>query len=247
MTERMFTSMLFSKLIEQGENMMGEKSMNLAEKLFDEYLHISTEIDEDGGKPRREIFSGYVPSSYHFLDLLFAKLPFEPEDHLVDFGCGKGRVLFMAALNSCNQVTGYEIDDEICEILAENIKNYQKKFGNETTFNIRRDVLKMNLDEIQDANKFFFFHPFHLKVFIPVMRKILSSAEKEPRKITIYLYRPYKSIIGYMESLKEIKREMSIDTHFYSTELDDVHEGPQIYIYSNQPMNYGLDEHSFVL
>lgn len=33
-----------------------------------------------------------------------------------------------------------------------------------------------------------------------------------------------------MESLKEIKREISVDTQFYSTELDDVYEGPQIYI-----------------
>lgn len=221
--------------------------MSIIEKVIDEYLKISTERDVDRGQPGRELYSPYVPTSYQFLETLFDKIPFEEGDHLVDFGCGKGRVLFMAALNSCKQVTGYEIDEELCEILDENINNFQQKFGKGTIFNIRRDVLKMESDEIRDANKFFFFHPFHLKILIPVIKKILKSIEDNPRQISIYFFRPYKSIVGYMDSLNEVGRVLSGDLRFYSSENESIQEAPQVYVYSNQNIKLGVDEYSFSL
>ena len=68
------------------------------DRLYDNELNI-TSICKDCDSPNeKEAFNDYEPTSYYF-------------------GCGKGRVLFMAAYNGCRHVTGYEVNEERYNIL----------------------------------------------------------------------------------------------------------------------------------
>jgi 16S rRNA G966 N2-methylase RsmD len=134
--------------------------MLLTDKFYDDALNVSTSIDENESSPEGDICFDYIPTTYYFLEKLFRQFPFNDRDHIVDFGCGKGRVLFMAASHSCKRVTGYEISQERYNALMNNIESYQRTFGKDTVFNIyKTDVRNMQIDEIVDANRFF-FQPF---------------------------------------------------------------------------------------
>ena len=108
------------------------------DRLYDNELNI-TSICKDCDSPNeKEAFNDYEPTSYYFLEKIFTAFPFKEKDHLVDFGCGKGRVLFMAAYNGCRHVTGYEVNEERYNILKKNVEGYQSRFGKETIFDIYR-------------------------------------------------------------------------------------------------------------
>lgn len=219
--------------------------MLTVDKLYDNYLNIHTLIDENEDLPEREIFANYVPTSYYFLEKVFSYFPFHSQDHIVDFGCGKGRVLFMAAHNLCKYVTGYEINDVRRKVLFNNIQSYQSKFGEKTVFNIYSDVQDMRLDDLRDANKFFFFSPFHLKIYMKVLNNLLNSMNRSSN-ISLYLYKPYKNVIEYLDSFNFLHKEAFVEYAFISPN-NCITGVPQFAIYSNYDMGHSLNEYSISL
>jgi len=109
----------------------------------DKFLGINTEIEENDSYFDRKIFYRYEPTNYLSLENLFMKYPFDVNDHLVDFGCGKGRVLIMAAYYSCKYLTGYELALDRYEILIKNIKNFKKNLTTIQNFQYLMKILKM--------------------------------------------------------------------------------------------------------
>jgi len=55
----------------------------------------------------------YEPSSYSALVSLFDEIQLNPQDIVVDFGCGLGRVLFYCNQRFWCRVKGIEIDEEV--------------------------------------------------------------------------------------------------------------------------------------
>lgn len=173
-------------------------------RYYEKKFNINTSALETDNKTNREIHFDYAPTLYSVLELLFDKYPFENNDHLVDFGSGKGRVLIFAAENSCPKITGYEIDKIRYLQSIENLENYKKSNKCNSIINIyNEDVTKIALSE--STNKFYFFNPFHLKVFIRVFDLILKSYNMKKREILIMLYRPAYSTINYLSEINCIK------------------------------------------
>ncbi|MCI9448839.1 MAG: hypothetical protein HFE30_01110 [Clostridiales bacterium] len=71
----------------------------------------------------------YEVTAYSFIEYLFDRYPFMPEDHLVDFGCGKGRVMIMAAEYGCLNITGYEINKERFILLKKTLITIVRKIA----------------------------------------------------------------------------------------------------------------------
>ena len=84
----------------------------LKENFYEEKYKIDT-LTAESVRNERVINFTYQPTSYSFLEYLFSKYPFTSCDHFVDFGCGKGRTLLMAAEYFCPLITGYEINNDI--------------------------------------------------------------------------------------------------------------------------------------
>ena len=227
--------------------MKGNYVMFKFDKFYDDALNVSTILEENESPTGREAFFDYVPTSYFFLEKLFKHFPFRTEDHLIDFGCGKGRVLFMAAINSCECVTGYEINEERYTSLVKNINNYQEKFGRKTVFyTYKDDAQNIEIDTIETANKFFFFNPFHLKIYIKVVNKVMISLKNNPRNIAVFLYQPHVKTIEYFDTINVFHKEAFVQYSFISPQINKIHI-PQFAVYSNYSMEHPLNEYSISL
>jgi len=205
------------------------------DNIYDEFLGIRTEVEVIDSHHDRSIYYNYEPTKYSVLEDLFRKYPFDATDHIVDFGCGKGRVLIMAAYYSCKHITGYELDIVRYGILIENIKYFKHKFGNDSIFStFNMNVEKINI--VDTSNKFFFFNPFHLKVYIKVMNAIHVSLQRKRRDIYIYLHQPLEDTIRYFDSLDNYKRECTYEIHYTpKTETDRI-SNKVLIEYSNRPI-----------
>ena len=120
--------------------------------------------------------------------------------NIIDFGCGKGRLNFYFNYNYNCKVLGIEMDENFYNQCMENKKEYLK--------NNKREEDKINFlctlaqeYEISDKdNKFYFFNPFSVHIFMKVVENILISFENNPRKIDIILYYPSDDYIYYLEN-----------------------------------------------
>lgn len=182
----------------------------LKEVYYEEKFSIDTIRNEEDDESQSIVNFQYAPTSYSFLEYLFTKYPFEKDDHLVDFGCGKGRAIIMAAYFRCPTVTGIEIDLMRYNCLKKNVQNFTIAANNKSSFHL----LNINASEliVEDSiNKFFFFNPFHLKIYIRVIRCINNSLQSVPRKCWLIFYRPVPSTLEYIERLGTFKKmEQSI-------------------------------------
>lgn len=77
------------------------------EKAFDDFLSIDTTLCIGAEQPTEEN-NIYQATYYRDLVTLFNAVSMEPEDTLVDFGCGLGRVLFYGTSMHYCRATGIE-------------------------------------------------------------------------------------------------------------------------------------------
>jgi len=209
------------------------------ETLFDSYLNVHTRSEAGDDAKERASDNIYEATSYFYLERLFRAFPFEEGDHLIDFGCGKGRVLFMASLYSCGHVTGVENNEKRFSALGENVRSYQQKHGARTRFDIRNcDAQSAVIGDT--ANKFFFFEPFNTSVYAHVVRNILKSLERRPRDAAIILYLPEERTIKYLDTIGEFQKEVSVGSALYylGEELITV---PNTVFYANYSMGNAID------
>ncbi|NMM55492.1 methyltransferase domain-containing protein [Paenibacillus aquistagni] len=152
----------------------------------------------------QQLHFDYMPTSYHIINKLFKKYKFQPQDHLVDFGCGKARVILAAANYSCPTITGIEINPKMIKVAERNVDKFLTKKKNKSSISLKmEDAAKVEIS--RDMNKFFFFNPFHLKIFIYIINKITKSVQKNPREVILFFLWPKDSTEDLMESYKEYK------------------------------------------
>ena len=204
------------------------------DELYDSYLNINTLKDDDDDIKQNEEDNIYEVTSYFFLERLFMAFPFKEDDVLADFGCGKGRVLFMASHFSCKNLFGYENNQERFNTLQNNIEAFKKKHGDKSSFNIKLiDVQDVKIDD--GINKFFFFEPFSLDIFKRVMANIKDSLKRKQREAAVFLYLPDESTLEYFDSLGFLSREIhSASLLYYQNE--ELVSVPQFAIYANYSM-----------
>jgi predicted RNA methylase len=161
-------------------------------------------IDSDN----KERGVGYQPTRVMPLRKLFNAIkPMIPTDSvLVDFGCGKGRVLLIALEFGFREVRGVEFAHELCEIAKNNTGVYKAKTGFTTECRIIEcDVSNYAINK--DENVFFMFNPFDETILIRVLCNIAASLQLQRRKIFIIYYNPkYGHVIeqgGDFERLRE--------------------------------------------
>lgn len=192
------------KLIAQGELLH-----QLIDRLVDFYLGVKT-CKAERLLENRSIHYAYEPTHYWHLKEMFTKYPFNEDDHFVDFGCGKGRVILVSAYLGCPQVTGVDINPRMIDIASKNMNTLKTKNLGTTNYKlICCDARNFSIDD--NYNKFFFFNPFHLKVFIHVINKIVNSLHNNNRKIVLFLYYPTTAVLQYLSNIKEFDTKQMDD------------------------------------
>ena len=169
------------------------------EQYYEKLLNIKTSGEQKTFNESPH-YNRYEPTSYSGLELLSNQYHFTAEDHIVDFGCGKGRLNFYINHFFDSTVTGIEMDTSFYTQAIDNKRDCLKKH--------KRKIDKINFlhcfAEKYDINpldnKFYFFNPFSIQIFIKVIRNILVSVEDYERTVDIILYYPSYDYIYFLQN-----------------------------------------------
>lgn len=152
----------------------------------------------------------YQGANYFLLEKAFDYLKgLDATGHFIDFGCGKGRALIVAAHNGFNNLTGIDFAPALCEAAKKNIRDVQSRFPLAQFDIIADDAANYKVKEKDTI--FFFFNPFDETVMLAVVKNILKSLREKPRSIfVVYLNPVHKEIFlsaGFIEDFHLQKLE----------------------------------------
>lgn len=159
----------------------------MKEDYYEELLNIKTR----GNK--KEInhsihYHPYEPTPYTALEELFKHYEVHKNDHIVDFGCGKGRLIFYLNYLFKVLVTGIEMNKSFFQEALTNRESYLKN-TNGISETIQFYCCLAEDYKIQsDDNRFYFFNPFSVQIFMKVLKNILLSVECNKREIDLIFY-----------------------------------------------------------
>ncbi|WP_028403434.1 methyltransferase [Ectobacillus panaciterrae] len=181
----------------------------MKEKLYDELLNIKTGGDQKGFNKSLH-HHRYEPTPYSALEKLFNQYELKSSDRIVDFGCGKGRLNFYINYLCNATVVGIEMNKTFYQEAVENRNSYLKKTKNS------KDKIHFHCcfaEEYQIDpldNRFYFFNPFSIHIFMNIINNILLSVEKSEREIELVLYYPSEDYIYFLENYTsfELKEEI---------------------------------------
>ena len=160
----------------------------------------------------------YVPTPARVFERLVGELPVEPGDYsFVDFGCGRGRLLPLAAELGFRRVIGVEFAVELAEAAQARIAAYRQQAAAPPEMACH----------VMDAADFaipdgpcvvFLFNPFGE----PVLRRVVANLErahgKAPREIHVIYYNPAHEAL-FDDAALFRRRPVSFATRLYLAAL----------------------------
>lgn len=169
------------------------------EQYYEKLLNIKTSGEQKVFNQSSH-YHRYEATAYSLLALLSKQYDFTAVDHIVDFGCGKGRLNFYINYFFGSTVTGIEMNTFFYKQAIENRRDYLKKHKKQINhinfFNCFAEEYDINpLD-----NKFYFFNPFSLQIFIKVIGNILTSVAAYERTVDMILYYPSYEYRYFLEN-----------------------------------------------
>jgi SAM-dependent methyltransferase len=131
----------------------------------------------------------YQPMRLRLVRQLMSALSPLPGSALVDFGCGKGRVLLLATAYGFQRITGVEFAKELCCAARDNVARYRQKTGIPTDIRIvEGDAVDYEIQD--DDNVFFMFNPFAAAVMTKIVQNIGRSVAQSDRQVFIIYNNP---------------------------------------------------------
>ena len=127
--------------------------------------------------------SRYEPTPYSVLERLSESGLIGQNDILIDYGSGKGRVGFFMTYAAGCETIGVEYDEKLCTEAGLNLSKYAG----------RRDKVHFVCENaenyiVKNANCFYFFNPFSVKILFSVLGRIYDSYYENPRKMHLFFY-----------------------------------------------------------
>ena len=128
----------------------------------------------------------YEPTGWIDLQRIFRAHEPRPRDVFLDYGCGKGRVLVMAARRNFARVIGVEIAPELCEVARRNLDSDRSRRRCGAVEVVVADVTEWEVPD--DVTVAFMHNPFRGQVFEQAVAELLASLDRNPRRIRV-IYR----------------------------------------------------------
>ncbi|NFO02635.1 methyltransferase [Clostridium botulinum] len=185
----------------------------MEEQYYENILNIKTSGKQELEEATRH-YNRYEPTDYQALNKLFEEYKLNNADSVVDFGCGKGRLNFyLNYLFKCN-VTGIEMNKYFYKQALINKKYYLEKYNiYENKINFVCELAEKYEVKPED-NKFYFFNPFSIEIFMKVIDNIIGSVYENKRNIEIILFYPSDDYIFFLEQYTFfiIKKEVRLES-----------------------------------
>ncbi|MFC4319983.1 methyltransferase [Litchfieldia salsa] len=193
----------------------------MIEHSYDKLLNIKTTGDQKGFNQSLH-YHKYEPTPYRALELLFKQYELNSSDRVVDFGCGKGRLNFYINYVFNSEVIGIEMNEIFYREAIINRNNYLKKYSKnvDKLHFICWPAEEYTIDQLD--NRFYFFNPFSVQIFMKVINNIIGSIEQYPRNVELILYYPSEDYIYYLETNTsfELKKEITL-SELYENNLNE--------------------------
>ncbi|MDM5153176.1 methyltransferase [Bacillus sp. DX1.1] len=181
------------------------------EQYYDALLNIKTVGDQKGFNKSLH-YHRYEPTPYSALETLFNQYNLKSSDRVVDFGCGKGRLNFYIHHVCGASAVGIEMNETFYEEAMENRERYAKKVRSSKDQIQFQCCLAQRYEIDPRDNRFYFFNPFSVQVFMNVINNILVSVEEAGRQIELILYYPSEDYIYFLDNQTafELKEEVRL-------------------------------------
>ncbi|MCT2537488.1 SAM-dependent methyltransferase [Aquibacillus koreensis] len=185
----------------------------MLERNYDKYLHIETSKYSETFDHSNVHYHRYEPTPYSALQVLFEHHKIVSSDRIVDFGCGKGRLIFFIHYFYQATVIGIEMNQSFYESARNNSLSYIRqnqlvKHDNIHLYHCLAEGYQIN----ENDNKFYFFNPFTVQIFMRIINNILRSVEKNPREIELIIYYgsdDYVYFLNYQTTFS-LKQEIAV-------------------------------------
>jgi hypothetical protein len=128
----------------------------------------------------------YVPSPWSTLRKVLPPTEVDSGDVFVDFGAGMGRVVLSAARYPFRRVVGVELSEHLADIARRNIGQSRADLRCPAVDIVTSDVLDYEIPD--DLTIAYFYNPFHGSIFDTVVRNLIASVDRHPRRLRI-IYR----------------------------------------------------------
>src|SRR5690625_6826338 len=140
---------------------------------LDEKFQIETG-NRGASKKGADVYNHYEATPYPFINALFNEYELDEGTHFVDFGSGKGRLLFYVHHRFHCRVKGVEKDEQLHKIDLKNRKAYVEQSGT-----LENEILLFNqgAENYQDHEVdkvFFFFNSFSYLLFNRFVQYIIN-------------------------------------------------------------------------
>ena len=178
--------------------------MSNIETIYDNQLNIRTTGRDDSRSDNYNY--PYEPTNYEVLERVSQSEYFSKRNHMVDYGCGKGRVSYFLAYQTGCKAIGVEYDERLYMKAVGNLKDYPKPYN--VHFKCCNAV---DFEVPEDIDRGFFFNPFSVEVLMKVMTRIKESYYANPREILLFFYYPSDDYIAYLSCDDELMFEDEID------------------------------------
>lgn len=160
----------------------------------------------------------YQGASYYILFSIFKKLPTHLQHtDFIDFGCGKGRALFVAEQCGFTKLIGVDIAQELITDAQANLLQYKPLNSSSEISFIFSDATTYSIPNT--ACVFYFFNPFGAAILKQVLQNIKDSVKKHPRKIRcLYLNPKFNSVFEELDFklISEEKNKRYTEAIIYS-------------------------------
>jgi hypothetical protein len=138
--------------------------------------------------------SMYMPLNYFILESLMEKISsYKGNGTLLDLGCGKGRVMAVAASYGFTNISGVDFSRALCEDAERTMANCREKFPGVRFSIINNDAFYYEIP--RDVTTIFLFNPFDEVITSGVAANVAKSLREYPRTLRIVYANPlYKSL-----------------------------------------------------
>jgi SAM-dependent methyltransferase len=125
----------------------------------------------------------YQPSHWGWLRKVLRAVQVDPHDVFVDFGSGKGRIVFQAARYPFARVVGVEISERLSQIARSNIERNRGRLRARRVDLVTADAAAFAVPD--DMTYAYFYYPFAGETFRTVVANIVDSIDRNPRRVTL--------------------------------------------------------------
>lgn len=140
-----------------------------------------------------------------FHDLIRKNIVIPLNSHLLDFGCGAGRVLIAAKLFGIKKVTGVEFSNNLCRRAEENLRKIAiREFLN---FDSGWEVIHADACSYiipDDVTLIFLYNPFDASIINIVAQRILKFVNSVNHTVTIIYVNPVHDSIFEQLGFKKL-------------------------------------------